>query len=163
MYSSYVLLVSNINTTPHFLNLLGDPEFSECLVRWLPEQLCSLLHLPLSLSEWLIPSGLCCRRQCRRPFFKHFYSRCVALGSCRDCLNLCDSFVEQGDKPDNLSVCIRVCSLQCMQNLQICVLFVRMLITSDVTWSIPFADSALLALSGRDHFQMYMQRQNIVQ
>ena len=72
---------------------------------WLPEELCSLLQLPLGLRSWLVPSGRCLA--CQKVYFQYyfamlvsgmFYKKLDARGRC---------------KPDDLALWIGCCSSQC--------------------------------------------------
>lgn len=86
--------------------------------RWLPNQLCHLLALPLSLSVWLIPSGLCSVAQCRKPFFRHFCTKRMSIAYYRQHLGSC--FYEHDSRLEHdgdLAICVDVCSHNCLMSM----------------------------------------------
>lgn len=94
--------------------IIANEELDRLLL-WLPKQLAQTLILPLTLCDWLVPSGMC--HKCGQPFFLYYIQKeghgqeflHEILGA--DCRTIGDSLNDH--QKQNIFFAVSYCSVKC--------------------------------------------------
>lgn len=101
-----------------YLYVMIGNEKLDPLLLWLPKQLAQTLMLPLTLCDWLVPSGAC--HTCGQVFFFYYIQKeghgkeflNEILGT--DCRTIGDSLNDQ--QKQNIFFTVSYCSVKCSKS-----------------------------------------------
>lgn len=107
----FVLLMTlaSVSLKQSFLSIGCHVPSSSQVDCWLPNHLGQLLHMPVGVQEWLVPSGCCEAETCKRDYFLHHVSIRMSVQSYKEVTN------QPSLKfPNDLAVSAHFCSLECL-------------------------------------------------